>query len=118
MIQEGLEEIIGRPGWFSAILSLSKSLGTLEYPKVGDSLGRMPYADISSRSMKDWKRCMVLAAGGNRAAGRAGRIIILLLRQFGGAMAVTDLNFRLLPVPVRLKSGLDALAVRNDENWR
>ena len=49
--------------------------------------------------------------GGHGVALRAGRAgFKYILRQYGPAMGITDLQFRLLPVPVRVKTGLDALA--------
>ncbi len=48
--------------------------------------------------------------GGRGIAQRAGRAgFKYLLRQNGTSMGITDLNFRLLPVPARLKAGLEAL---------
>ena len=49
--------------------------------------------------------------GGRGVALRAGRAgFKYLLRQHGPAMGIVDLNYRMLPVPLRLNLGLKALA--------
>ena len=49
--------------------------------------------------------------GGRGVALRGGRAgVKYLLRQFGTTMGIADLNFRMLPVPVRLKTGLENMA--------
>ncbi len=49
--------------------------------------------------------------GGRGVALRAGRAgFKYLLRQFGTTLGIIDLNYRMMPVPLRIKSGLQSLA--------
>ena len=49
--------------------------------------------------------------GGRGVALRAGRAgFKYLLRQFGTSLGIIDLNYRMMPVPLRIKTGLHAMA--------
>jgi predicted hydrocarbon binding protein len=103
----GVEEIIGRSG-LNAVLNLAK-----RSPEAANTDGvfsqRIDYADITAAAIGLEE--MYGPRGGRGIALRAGRAgFKYLLRQSGTAMGITDLNFRLLPVPTRLKTGLEAMA--------
>ncbi len=102
----GVEEIIGRAG-LNAVLNLCHL--EEERDRMGDGMmNRMAYASVAA--MSDGLEKMYGPRGGRGIAQRAGRAgFKYLLRQSGTQMGITDLNFRLLPVAVRLKSGLEAL---------
>jgi predicted hydrocarbon binding protein len=104
----GVEEIISRSG-MNAVLNLAHLTpeGTLEF---GEIVRRMEYKDIAAVTQA--LESMYGPRGGRGIALRAGRASYkYILRQNGTVMGITDLNFRLLPVPARLKTGLDALAL-------
>jgi hypothetical protein len=68
----------------------------------------MVYAEISAVAAGLEK--MYGPRGGRGVALRAGRAgFKYILRQHGAGLGITDLQFRLLPVPVRVKTGLDAI---------
>ncbi len=99
----GVEEIIGRPG-LNAVLNLTQV--TVSNSELSQ---RMDYADVTA-AMAGLEK-FYGPRGGRGIALRAGRAgFKYLLRQNGMQIGIIDLNFRLLPVPVRLKTGLEALA--------
>ncbi len=102
-----MEEIIGRPG-LNAVLNLSEQhvQGTSHESEPVLRIGSSNVAVIAEGLEK-----MYGPRGGRGVALRAGRAgFKYLLRQFGSTMGIIDLNYRMLPVPVRLKTGLEALA--------
>jgi predicted hydrocarbon binding protein len=102
----GVEEIIGHAG-LNAVINMSQ-MGPGSKPPSDGLFKRMDYADVAAMSIGLEK--MYGPRGGHGIAQRAGRAgFKYLLRQNGTNMGITDLNFRLLPVPVRLKSGMEAL---------
>jgi predicted hydrocarbon binding protein len=112
----------------NAVLNLA-NLSPESTIKSGEIMARMEYADIAAVTQALEK--MYGPRGGRGIALRSGRAgFKYVLRQNGVGIGITDLNFRLLPVPARLKTGLDALAglmskigdeqvqvVENDQNW-
>ncbi len=102
-----MEEIIGRSG-LNAVLNLRRSQAGAKPVPVGP-LGRMDYAEIAA--IGSGLEQMYGPRGGHGVALRAGRAgFKYILRQNGLAMGITDLQFRLLPVPARVKTGLEAMA--------
>lgn len=103
----GVEEIISRSG-LNAVLNLAKKQ-PVENSISAAAAQRMNYSDITE--INEALEKMYGPRGGRGIALRAGRASFkYILRQHGTAMAVTELNYRMLPVPVRLKTGLEALA--------
>lgn len=103
-----MEEILGQNGT-NAVLNLAHLSKYIHaYPPDNQDLV-VPFADIAA-----------LQAGLEAAYGpRAGRGMALRigracfkygLREFGPELGLTDLAFRLLPLPVRLERGAHALA--------
>lgn len=104
----GIEEIIGAPG-LNAILNLARLKPGAAEVKNGDPLKRMDNIEIAS--VQEALETMYGMRGGRGIALRAGRTSFkYLLRQYGVRLGLVDLNFRLLPVPTRLKTGLEILA--------
>jgi len=91
------------------VINLKKRApGTKQPP--GEPAGWMDYTEITALAVGLEK--MYGPRGGRGVALRAGRAgFKYILRQSGVAMGITDLQFRLLPVPVRVKTGLNAMAV-------
>ncbi len=103
----GIEEIIGRPG-VNAILNLAEQpgQGMIQEEKPSLRIGSINVATITETLEK-----MYGPRGGRGVALRAGRAgFKYLLRQFGTTLGIIDLNYRMMPVPVRIKSGLQSLA--------
>jgi predicted hydrocarbon binding protein len=101
---EGVEEIIGMTGMHA----LANQIHDLRYTPDG--------AQEPAVSEGPWLTQQALeglygARGGRGIALRGGRSSFkYILRLHGARLGLTDLNFRLLPAPVRLKTGLTALA--------
>jgi predicted hydrocarbon binding protein len=92
----------------NAVLNLA-NMTPEGFLKSGEIIRRMEYTDIAAVTLALEK--MYGPRGGRGIALRSGRASFkYILRQNGVAIGITDLNFRLLPVPARLKTGLDALA--------
>jgi predicted hydrocarbon binding protein len=103
----GVEEIIGQPG-VNAVLNLGEPLLPGELREEESSL-RIGYTNVTA--IAEGMEKMYGPRGGRGVALRAGRAgFKYLLRQFGSTMGIIDLDYRMLPVPVRLKTGLQALA--------
>ncbi len=105
---KALEDVMGKNG-LNAILNLA-NLTTLidNYPP--DNLGReFDFADFSSiyGALEE----MYGPRGGRGLAMRAGRAVFDNgLRDFGALIGVGDLAFKVLPLPVKLRIGLPAMA--------
>ena len=103
----GVEEIIGQPG-INAVLNLAEQLPQETSRKENSAL-RIDYENVAA--IAEGLERMYGPRGGRGIALRAGRAgFKYLLRQYGTLMGIIDLNYRMLPVPVRLKTGLEALA--------
>lgn len=103
-----LEEIIGRHG-VNALLNLASLTGYINnYPPHNQDL-RVPFEDISR--IQSVLEEAYGPRGGRGLALRTGRASFSYgLREFGPELGLTDLAFRLLPLPVKLKVGSQALA--------
>ncbi len=105
---EGVEEIIGRLET-RAVLN-SRQL-TQFYEEVKDRIGtgnETPAYEVGAiqASLEE----MYGKRGGRGITLRAGRASFkYVLRSYGKLLGLTGLNYRLLPAPVRLKTGLQAL---------
>ena len=105
----GIEEMIGNSG-LNAILNLAKIKPGPVKANHGEPLNRMDNGDIAA--VQQALETMYGPSGGRGIALRAGRAgFKVLLRQSGARLGLFDLNFRLLPVPTRLKKGLETLAI-------
>ena len=103
----GIEEIIGRPG-VNAILNLAEQPVQGSIQKEERSL-RIGYTNVAA--IVEGLEKMYGPRGGRGVALRAGRAgFKYLLRQFGTTLGIIDLNYRMMPVPVRISSGLQSLA--------
>ncbi|MDP2975856.1 MAG: 4-vinyl reductase [Anaerolineales bacterium] len=103
-----LEEIIGRHG-VNALLNLASLTGYINnYPPHNQDL-RVPFEDISR--IQSVLEEAYGPRGGRGLALRTGRASFSYgLREFGPELGLTDLAFRLLPLPIKLKVGSQALA--------
>ena len=103
-----LEEIIGRHG-VNALLNLASLTGYINnYPPHNQDL-RVPFEDISR--IQSVLEEAYGPRGGRGLALRTGRASFNYgLREFGPELGLTDLAFRLLPLPVKLKAGSQAFA--------
>jgi len=103
----GVEEIIGRSG-VNAVLNLAEQVPHASIHKDEPSV-RIGYTNVAAITIG--LEMMYGPRGGRGVALRAGRAgFKYLLRQYGTTMGIIDINYRMLPVPVRLKSGMQALA--------
>lgn len=105
---DGVEEVIGRTGVY-AITNLARMSGS-DYPTDPDPHIRKPvHRDLVmiQRALED----MYGFRGGCGILMRTGRAVFKhILHQFGLLMGISDMEFRLLPAPARLKTGLEAMA--------
>lgn len=103
-----LEEILGCNG-AHAILALAGLPGYIgNYPAHNQDL-QIPFEHVSGiqRALEE----AYGLRGGRGLALRAGRACLKYgLREFGPELGLTDLAFRLLPLPTKLKAGSDAFA--------
>jgi predicted hydrocarbon binding protein len=102
----GTEEIIGKPG-MQVVFHLDRKSG-VPGNQVGEEQG-IVFSDVGSIqiALED----AYGLRGGRGVSLRAGRASFkYILRLYGEALGLTDLAYRLLPAPARLKSGLAALA--------
>ncbi len=106
---EGVEEITGRSG-VRAALNIAE-LSNL-YEPAAESLvpdGEFPFNELSA--IQSALEAMYGKRGGRGITLRAGRAAFkYVLRAYGASLNLMDLNYRLLPMPVRFKPGLEVLA--------
>jgi len=105
---KALEEVMGRNG-LNAIMNLAHQPQLIDnYPP--DNLNReFDFADFSS--INTALEEMYGARGGRGLALRAGRSTFTdALRNFGALAGVGDLAFRVLPLQIKLRIGLPAMA--------
>ncbi len=108
LILLSMEEIIGRNG-LNAVLNLS-DLGELINNYPPNNLDLQFSFDRLSRMMEGLEH-LYGVRGGQGLALRSGRACLKYgLREFGAMMGITDLSFRLLPLPMKLKVGAEAFA--------
>lgn len=107
-LMDGVEEVIGRTGVY-AVTNLASTSGIDQRLAVRKNSKKSAYRDLMmvQLALED----MYGLRGGCGIMLRAGRACFKhILHQYGVPMGIVDLNYRLLPVPNRLKSGLNALA--------
>jgi predicted hydrocarbon binding protein len=103
-----LEEVMGKNGR-SAILNLAHLPNLIENPPLGNLAREFDFADYSSINLALEE--MYGPRGGRGLALRAGRAIFDdALRNFGALAGVGDLAFKVLPLPIKLRIGLPAMA--------
>ena len=106
---EGVEEIIGRLG-VRAVLNTEQLSGFYRGGKepVGTD-NATQFSELSA--IQSALEEVYGKRGGRGITLRAGRASFkYILRMYGASLGLTDLNYRLLPAPVRLKTGLESLA--------
>ncbi len=107
---EGVEEIIGLTGMHA----LANQVHDLRFDP---GAAQPPVAAESPGLVEEALEGLYGARGGRGIALRAGRSSFkYILRLHGARLGLTDLNFRLLPAPVRLKTGMTSLAGLLSEN--
>ena len=109
IVLEGVEEIAGRSG-VRAALNAAELSNLYQSSSVGNAaMGEFPFNEVSAigAALEE----MYGRRGGRGIALRAGRAAFkYVLRTYGAAMKLLDLNYRMLPEPVRINTGLTALA--------
>ena len=101
IFMEGVEELIGHSG-LNAVTDQILSLG--------NAIKNEPWPSKSGLLMEALEN-IYGQRGGCGVALRAGRASYkYLLRQFGGPLGLTSLDYRLQPAPQRLRNGLMLLA--------
>ncbi len=108
IVFEGVEEIIGRSGMHAV---LHTGLMARFYQGERGLAGKgVPPAAPEVSAFQSSLEEMYGKRGGRGIALRAGRASFkYVLRSYGSSLGLTDLNYRLLPAPVRLRTGLEAL---------
>ncbi len=108
IVLDGVEEIIGRSGVHAVLNTDLMARFYQQENEMGAKAERLPARELSAiqSSLEE----MYGKRGGRGVALRAGRVSFkYILRYFGTVLGLTDLNYRLLPAPVRLRTGLEAL---------
>lgn len=103
-----MEEILGKNG-VNAVLNLAQ-LGHMinNYPPNNLDL-QFSFIDLSK--ILESLEQLYGVRGGRGLALRSGRACLKYgLREFGSMLGITDLAFRLLPLPMKLKVGAEAFA--------
>ncbi len=103
-----LEEILGHNG-VNAVLNLAGLSDYIDhYPPHNQDL-KIPFVHVSA--IQTALESVYGPRAGRGLALRAGRACFKYgLREFGPELGLTDLAFRLLPLPVRLQNGSEAFA--------
>jgi len=103
-----MEEVLGRNG-VNAVLNLASLADYIgNYPPHNQDL-KIPFEHISG--IQQALEGAYGPRGGRGLALRVGRACLKYgLREFGPELGLTDLAFRLLPLPTKLKTGSDAFA--------
>jgi predicted hydrocarbon binding protein len=108
IVFEGVEEIGGRSG-VHAVLNTSLMAHFYQWqPERAEKDDPLPALEVSAiqSSLEE----VYGKRGGRGIALRAGRASFkYVLRTYGASLGLTDLNYRLLPAPIRLRTGLEAL---------
>jgi predicted hydrocarbon binding protein len=103
-----LEEVMGKNG-LNAILNLAHLPELIENPPRGNLGREFDFADFSAVNLALEE--MYGPRGGRGLALRAGRATFDdALRNFGALAGVGDLAFKVLPLPIKLRIGLPAMA--------
>jgi predicted hydrocarbon binding protein len=108
LILQGMEEIIGRNG-VRAVLNLASHPEYIDnYPPSSDERS-LPFETISS--LHEGLEQAYGPRGGRGVALRTGRALFTYgLREYGSQLGLTEMAFRLLPLPTKLRTGARALA--------
>lgn len=109
-----MEEIIGRAG-VNAVLNLASLAAMIEqYPRA-DSEKAFSFETIS-RLQQALERAYG-PHGGRGVALRVGRACLKYgLREYGSALGLTEVAFRLLPLPAKLRHGAETFAALFNRN--
>jgi bacteriochlorophyll 4-vinyl reductase len=103
-----LEEVMGKNG-LNAILNLANLSHLIDNPPADNLERQFDFADFSS--INGALEEMYGPRGGRGLAQRAGRAVFNEgLRNFGALAGAGDLAFKVLPLPIKLKIGLPAMA--------
>ena len=106
---EGMEEIVGRSGMRAVLNTEQLSRFYRGGKEKVETETDAPFSELST--IQSALEEVYGTRGGRGVTLRAGRASFkYILRTYGASLGLTDLNYRLLPAPVRLKSGLAALA--------
>ena len=111
---EGVEENIGLAGIHAVANQVHALRFSPEGPEKPGSVAEGPW--LTQQALEE----LYGPRGGRGIALRAGRSSFkYILRLHGGRLGLTDLNFRLLPAPIRLKTGLAAMAsLLSESGWQ
>lgn len=108
IILQGMEEIIGRNG-VHAVLNLSQHSEYVSNYPPNSTEQTFPFRTIS-----DWQTALEQVygpRGGRGLALRTGRAAFSYgLREYGSQLGLTEMAFRLLPLPTKLHVGARAFA--------
>lgn len=105
---EGVQEIIGKAG-LNAIFNLAHLTHLMPVSDLGKYDHDLTFADLSA--IQQALEELYGPRGGRGVALRSGRVFFkFFLRSFGDQMAMTSLDYRMLPTPHRVKTGLHSMA--------
>jgi len=105
---EALEDVMGKNG-LHAVLNLAHLPGLIDNYPPGNLAKEFDFADVSA--INQALEVMYGPRGGRGLALRAGRATFAdALRNFGALAGAGDLAFRVLPMSVKLRIGLPAMA--------
>lgn len=105
---DALEEVMGKNG-LNAILRLARLPGLIDHPPPGNLTKAFDFSQYSALNLALEE--MYGPRGGRVLALRAGRATFAdALRNFGALAGVGDLAFKVLPLPIKLRIGLPAMA--------
>lgn len=103
-----MEEVMGRTG-VHALLKLASLPSLLDNYPVDDSERAFPFSTVST--MTDMLEQIYGPHGGRGLALRVGRACFNNgVRQYGMQMGITEMAFRLLPLPAKVSAGAKAFA--------
>lgn len=105
---EGVQEIIGKAG-VHAIFNLAHLAHLMPESDLRKFDHRLTFAELSA--IQQALEELYGPRGGRGIALRSGRVFFkYFLRSFGDQMAMTSLDYRMLPTPHRVKTGLHSMA--------
>ncbi|HXF84267.1 MAG TPA: 4-vinyl reductase [Anaerolineales bacterium] len=108
IILQAMEEVIGRNG-VNAILKLSSHAHLIENYPPDDAALAFPFSTMSN--LNEMLEQAYGPHGGRGLALRVGRACFNAgLRQYGTQLGITEMAFRLLPLPAKIHAGAKALA--------
>jgi predicted hydrocarbon binding protein len=104
----GMEEIMGENG-VNAVLELSSLEGPIQYPLPAKSNTSFSFETISH--LQNALELAYGPHGGRGTALRIGRACFKYgLKEYGSMLGLTEMTFRLLPLPMKLHLGAKAFA--------